>query len=289
MIWLVGNKGMLGTQLAELLSKEGLDFVGTDRELSILDLEALSAFASGKSLSWILNCAAYTAVDKAEEEDGLCRALNVDGPANLAVLANAIGARILHVSTDYVFDGSGSRPYREDDPVSPLGVYGRSKAEGEAAVRATCPEYLILRTAWLYGAHGPNFVRTMLRLMRERESVGVVADQHGSPTWAADLAEAILAILRAPEPRYGTYHFTDGGETSWHEFALEIERLGLEYGILARPCRVVALTSAEYPATAPRPAYSVLSTERIRSDYGLAIPDWRASLDRFLEGEATRA
>jgi len=280
---------MLGTELAELLASRGIGYVGTDRELDIRDPAALEAFARGRGIGWIVNCAAYTAVDKAEDEEELARSLNAAGPGNLGRLAAAIGASALHFSTDYVFDGSGSRPYREEDPLSPLGAYGRTKAEGEELLRAACPSSVILRTAWLYGRHGPNFVRTMLRLMGERERVGVVADQRGSPTWAADLALAALAVLSAPAPRFGTYHFTDAGEATWHEFALEIERLGRACGILARPCEVAPLTSAEYPAKTRRPAYSVLAKEKIRRDYGVEIPDWRASLARFIEGEAKHA
>ena len=198
MIWVVGSRGMLGTELCRLFESEGVEHVGSDREVDILDPAALAVFAAGtdKAISWIVNCAAYTAVDKAEEEAELCQRLNVEGPRNLAGLAERIGAAILHISTDYVFDGNGSRPYREDDAVGPTGVYGKTKAEGEVAVREACRRAVIVRTAWLYGKDGPNFVYTMLRLMRQKDSIGVVADQLGTPTWARDLAGAILAILR---------------------------------------------------------------------------------------------
>jgi dTDP-4-dehydrorhamnose reductase len=281
MIWLVGNRGMLGTQVAEALAGAGLESVGTDRDVDILDPAALAAFAAGKKIDWIVNCAAYTAVDRAEDEPELCRALNARGPENLARTATAAGARLLHISTDYVFDGTGTRPYREDDPVSPKGVYGSTKAEGEERVRALCPEHVIVRTAWLYGKHGPNFVYTMLRLMGAKERIGVVADQRGTPTYAADLAEAIVAILRAPQVEYGTFHFSNLGETNWHEFALAIRRLGREYGILDRNCAVDALTTAQYPTKASRPAYSVLCKDKIQAVYGLAIPDWEKSLRGF--------
>jgi dTDP-4-dehydrorhamnose reductase len=284
MIWLIGNKGMLGTELSLLFEREGLPFVGTDREVSMLDPEALATFAAGKDFGWIVNCAAYTAVDKAEDEAELCERLNVEGPRNVARVARSIGARMLHISTDYVFDGSGSRPYREDDPLSPIGVYGRTKAAGEDAVRSACAEHIILRTAWLYGEHGNNFVFTMLRLMKERERIGVVADQRGTPTWARDLAAAMRAMVGADRPVYGTYHFTNSGETTWHEFAVEIQRLGLERGLLSRPCEIAALRTDEYPTKAQRPAYSVLSKEKIGRDYGIHPPEWRESLARFLDG-----
>jgi dTDP-4-dehydrorhamnose reductase len=282
MIWLVGDKGMLGSDVARALQNSGFEFAGTDRELSILDPEALAAFASARKIDWIVNCAAYTAVDKAEDDIETCMRLNAEGPENLARLARSIGARMLHLSTDYVFDGKGARPYREDDPAAPVSVYGRSKAEGEARVRSVCAEHVILRTAWLYGLNGPNFVHTMLRLMRSRDRIGVVADQRGSPTWSSDLAAAILRIVTASSPSYGTYHFTDGGETTWYEFALAIRDLGFEAGVLERVCAVDPLTTAQYPTKARRPAYSVLSKDAIVRDYGVDIPDWRISLRRFI-------
>jgi dTDP-4-dehydrorhamnose reductase len=283
MIWLIGDHGMLGTELSELLEREKIAFIGTDRDVSILDPAALAAFASGKRLDWIVNCAAYTAVDRAEDEAELAERLNAEGPENIGRVAAAIGARVLHISTDYVFGGMGERPYREEDPLAPNSVYGRTKAEGEKRLAAACPESVIIRTAWLYGKHGNNFVYTMLKLMKEKEKIGVVADQKGSPTWAFDLSRAIVAVLRAKEPSYGIYHFTNGGETNWHEFALEIQRLGLEYGLLSRPCEVAALTTEQYPSKAHRPAYSVLSKEKIKKTFGVDVPEWSSSLRAFFE------
>ncbi len=289
MIWLVGNKGMLGTELARLFESLAIPFVGTDRELSILDMAALRAFAHGKGISWIINCAAYTAVDKAEDEVELCTALNVQGPENLARLAREIGARLLHISTDYVFSGTPildqgvPRPYREDDPTGPTGVYGKTKREGEERVLSLSQDNIILRTAWLYGQHGNNFVFTMLRLMKERERIGVVADQRGSPTWAYDLSQAILSLinLNTVKPLSGIYHYTNEGETTWYDFAREIFRLGREQGLLARDCEISPLTTDQYPTKARRPAYSVLSKEKIKS-LGVAIPHWQDSLARFM-------
>jgi dTDP-4-dehydrorhamnose reductase len=283
MIWLIGNHGMLGTELSQLLEREKIAFVGTDRDVSILDPAALQAYAAGKKIDWIVNCAAYTAVDKAEDEAELAEKLNAQGPENIGRVAAAIGARVLHISTDYVFGGMGERPYREDDPLAPNTVYGRTKAEGEKRLLAACPESVIIRTAWLYGKHGNNFVYTMLKLMKEKEKIGVVADQKGSPTWAFDLSQAIVAVLRSREPSYGIYHFTNEGETNWHEFALEIQRLGLEYGLLDRKCEVAALTTEQYPSKAHRPAYSVLSKEKIKRTFGVDVPEWRTSLKAFFE------
>lgn len=280
MIWLIGNKGMLGTELSNLLTSRGVPFVGSDREVSILDPAALEAFAAGKGIGCIVNCAAYTAVDKAETEEGLARKLNADGPENIGRLASAIGARVVHVSTDYVFDGNGTRPYLESEPAAPTSAYGRTKAEGEARLTAACPGAVIVRTAWLYGRHGPNFVSTMLRLMAEKDEIGVVMDQKGSPTWAYDLAVALADLAVAEDVPSGPYHFTNDGETTWHEFAVEIQRLGRELGILSRDCRIKPLTTAEYGSKTRRPAYSVLSKERIKSQ-GILVPDWKASLKAY--------
>jgi dTDP-4-dehydrorhamnose reductase len=274
---------MLGTEVAAALAASGLDFIGSDRDVDILDPGALAAYAEGKGLSWIVNCAAYTNVEKAEDEPEIAMRINAEGPENLAALASKLGARFLHVSTDYVFDGKASRPYLEDDPVGPTAVYGRTKAEGETRVRASCPEHVILRTAWLYGAAGPNFAATMLRLMKEKERIGVVADQRGTPTYAVDLARAIATIVGSAEPEFGTFHYTNLGETTWYEYALEIQRLGLERGILERACRVDALTTDQYPTKAKRPGYSVLSTKKIIEAYGLGIPEWRESLALFIK------
>ena len=279
---------MLGRELSSALRRSGLPFLATGREVSIVDEAALSSFAENKAIRWIVNCAAYTAVDQAEEEIDRCAALNRDGPANLARLAQRIGASLLHLSTDHVFDGALTRPYTEDDAVRPVNVYGRTKAEGEEAALAACERTVIVRTAWLYGGDGPHFVTAMLSLMRERPSVGVVADQRGTPTWTRDLAAAILTILRQEEPQYGIYHFTDSGETTRHGFATEIKRLGLAYGLLAHDCEVRKLTTAQYPANAKRPAYSVLSKEKIMAVYGVQVPDWKISLERYILKDLTQ-
>jgi dTDP-4-dehydrorhamnose reductase len=294
MIWLIGNRGMLGSEICGVFAKNGLDFVGTDREVDIRDPKALADFAEAQpGLKWIVNCAAYTAVDKAEDEEEAARSLNALGAGNIARAAAGCGAAMLHVSTDYVFFGNGilgkdgkKRPYLESDPAHPASAYGRTKKEGEEAVRAACPRHFILRTAWLYGLHGPNFVYTMLRLMKSKDSIGVVADQFGSPTWARDLAEAIAYIVGGNGEAYGTYHYTDSGLISWHDFALEIMRLGVEHGLFAKEIEVKSLRSDEYPAKAKRPAWSVLSKEKILG-LGAKVPDWKESLALFLESCAT--
>ncbi|MDA8427477.1 MAG: dTDP-4-dehydrorhamnose reductase [Treponema sp.] len=245
-----------------------------------------AARAGANALSWIVNCAAYTAVDKAESEPELARSLNVEGPRNLARLAARRGARLVHLSTDYVFDGKGTRPYLESDELGPTGVYGATKAEGERVVFEECPSALVLRTAWLYGRHGPNFVRSMLRLMAERESLGVVADQRGTPTWAFDLAGAIADIVSRISAEAGVYQYTDAGETTWYDFAREILRLGREAGLLKRDCELKPLTTAEYPTPARRPAYSVLSKDKIARVFGIVPPRWEESLAKYIAGIA---
>ena len=299
--WLIGSKGMLGTEISLLLEKSGLPFVATDCEVDITDPAALKSFANGRHIGWIINCAAYTAVDKAEDEAETCRRLNVQGVANIAACARNIGARLIHISTDYVFDGkgiaggeNGPRPYREDDETNPAGVYGISKRDGEIAVTESNPGSYIIRTAWLYGKHGNNFVHTMLRLMNERDEIKVVDDQRGSPTWTFDLASAALAFIKADASAknipFGIYHYTNEGNITWFDFANEIYRQGRELGCIDKECVIKSCTSAEYPAKVKRPAYSVLDKSKIKTAShqwcaGIELPFWDASLRAFLKND----
>ena len=195
MIWLIGNKGMLGTEISRQLTENKIDFVGTDIDVDITNIDALKGFASGKGINWIINCAAYTAVDNAETNVELAKKLNDVAPGNIAKVAKEIGAKFIHISTDYVFDGTGDTPRTEDMTIAPIGVYGVTKADGEKSVASNTSEYYILRTAWLYGWAGKNFVYTMIRAMNTHESVKVVADQKGTPTFAGDLAKVIITII----------------------------------------------------------------------------------------------
>jgi dTDP-4-dehydrorhamnose reductase len=294
MIWLIGNKGMLGTELSLLLEKSGLPFTGTDREVDITDLSALGDYAEKYPVAWIINCAAYTAVDKAEDDPETCRRLNELGAANIAVCAKNTGARLIHISTDYVFDGNGIkdgtqklRPYREDDKTNPTGIYGLTKRDGELAVMENNPCSFIIRTAWLYGKYGNNFVHTMLRLMNEREEIKVVDDQYGSPTWAFDLAFSVIAVIKAADSGkdipFGIYHYTNEGNITWFDFAKEIYRQGREQGRISKDCTVNPCTSGEYPAKVKRPAYSVLDKSKIKLTIGIDIPAWDVSLKEFLK------
>ena len=286
MIWLIGCKGMLGTEIARQLSENKIDFVGTDIDVDITNPQALAKFVKGKDISYIINCSAYTAVDKAESDADFAKKLNEDGPRNIANLANQIHAKMIHISTDYVFDGTGTEPYTEDMSVAPIGVYGRTKAAGEAAVKQNLKEYYIIRTAWLYGWAGKNFVYTMIKAMNTHDSVKVVNDQKGSPTFASDLAEVIIMIVKNPNTPYGTYHCTDIGEITWWDFTNEIKKIGTELGLVTnKQCAVNPCTTEEYPTPAKRPAYSVLSKEKIQKTLDIKLSDWRKSLRKFMKSE----
>jgi dTDP-4-dehydrorhamnose reductase len=288
MIWLVGASGMLGREVSEIFRASGIDWIGSDREVDITSRPALSEYIQNLQFNWIVNCAGYTAVDKAETEGNLAYAINAEGAKNLAELAAARDAPLLHISTDYVFDGKSTRPYREEDHAAPLNVYGTTKFAGELMVRENCSRSYIIRTAWLYGQGGTNFVDTILKLMSERENLQVVSDQRGSPTWVRDLAAAIAAIIRSGKDLYGTYHYTSAGDTTWYEYAREIHRLARAKGLLARDCIINPIESALFPSKARRPAFSILSKEKIVRTFGLEIPDWRKSLARFMEERVQR-
>jgi len=291
LIWLIGGKGMLGTELSLLLEKSGLTFTATDREVDITDTAALTTaaakLAEKQPVKWIINCAAYTAVDKAEDDVETCRALNAQGAANIAFIAKKTNALLVHISTDYVFDGKGKHAYREDDATAPTGVYGLTKRDGEIAVLENNPRSFLIRTAWLYGKHGNNFVHTMLKLMNERNEVKVVNDQRGSPTWTFDLAAAIIKIINTADSGkdipFGIYHFTNEGNITWFDFAKEIYKQGREQGRITKDCVVNPCTSAEFPAKVKRPAFSVLDKSKIKTALGINIPAWDESLKEFIK------
>lgn len=288
MIWVVGNAGMLGQELCRALETDGIEYRGTDREVSILDTNALSEFADEHRPDWIINCSAYTAVDKAEDDRDSAFKINRDGVENLAKIAAARDIPIIHISTDYIFDGTSAVALKEDAPTGPIGVYGQSKLAGEEVLRDQCPNHFIIRTAWLYGQYGPNFVYTMLKLMNERDSIKVVSDQVGSPTWAGDLSQLILRIISDESNKYGTYHFSGVGQCSWYDFACEIYRLGRQKGMVESECDIAPCTSAEFQTRAKRPAFSLLSKEKVKSEIHFIPPEWQDSLQRFIE-EVTKS
>ncbi|MFZ4806449.1 MAG: dTDP-4-dehydrorhamnose reductase [Hyphomicrobiaceae bacterium] len=281
-VLVIGQRGQLARALARHPSIGGHPVRCLGRaELDATDTAALDAALHAAAPVVIVNAAAYTAVDKAESEPAAALALNAALSGALAAHAAAQGIPLIHVSTDYVFDGTGTRPYREDDPIAPLGVYGATKAEGERLIRQALPRHVILRTAWVWSEDGHNFVKTMLRLGREREEVRVVADQRGSPTYAGDLAAAIATLAAAAVTdrerlAWGTHHLTNRGETTWHGFAAAVFAEAAAVGL--KTPRLTAITTADYPTPARRPAYSVLDTTAAERRLGVALPDWRTSL-----------
>lgn len=289
-IVVTGANGQLGNEL-RAIEQAGLyggryEFVFTDvAELDITDREAVRRFAEAERPQWIINAAAYTAVDRAESDSEKALLLNATAVRNLVEAAEAVGAGFMQVSTDYVFDGrmpADRHALTEEEPVGPQSVYGATKRKGEEYALAY-PRSLVVRTAWLYSTYGNNFVKTMLRLGAEREELGVVADQWGTPTYAADLAAALMRMVSVcdahPERAgelFGLYHYTNEGITTWCEFAQEIMRLG------GRNCTVKGITTAEYPVAAARPAWSVLSKRKISDVFNVSVPDWRDSLGRCI-------
>lgn len=273
-ILVTGANGQLGNEM-QVLSEEHARhtcFFTDVQELDICDEQAVHEFVKSNRIDVIVNCAAYTAVDKAEDNRALCDKLNHVAPGYLAAAAEACGTALIHISTDYVFDGTGHLPYTEEEAPCPNSVYGATKLAGEQAVMANCSRAMIIRTAWLYSIYGNNFVKTLLKLGQERDTLGVVFDQIGTPTYAYDLACAIFsAINRGIVP--GVYHFSNEGVCSWYDFTLAIHRLA---GITT--CKVSPLHTDEFPAKAPRPHYSVLDKTKIKKTFDIEIPHWMDSL-----------
>jgi dTDP-4-dehydrorhamnose reductase len=286
-ILLTGANGQVGWELSNRGRQRGLEILALDRSaLNIKDPSSVEKEVSQPGVFLVVNAAAYTAVDQAELEPELAFSVNRDGPAYLASACAKAGIPLIHISTDFVFDGEKRGPYHETDQVSPLNVYGKSKAAGEIAVRERLQEHIILRTAWVYGVHGNNFVKTMLRLGREREVVHVVDDQYGCPTYAADLAETILKIaaqfLDDGQVQWGTYHYCGKGVTSWYGFAEAIFSVAAEYAAL-RVRQVEPISTAQYPTAARRPANSVLDCSLVERSFGIVPKPWDESLARMLE------
>jgi len=282
-VLVVGPRSMLAQELLPCLQQAGLSVVGRGRPgLDLTQKASIDAVFEEVRPDICINTAAYTAVDKAESDAAGAFAVNCDGVASLAEACRAVAVPLIHLSTDYVFPGTASRPYLEEDPTAPLGVYGRSKWEGEEALRAMHREHLIVRTAWLYGHHGNNFVKTMLRLARERQVLQVVHDQHGCPTWTRDLARALTVmcqrLAQAQDTHlWGTYHFCGAGQTTWYDFARAIfaEVRGSE---VLRIQRVDPIPTTAYPTPAQRPAYSVLDCSKIHRVFGITPRPWRDTL-----------
>ncbi len=278
-ILVTGANGQLGREMQRVASSSSDRYIFTDvAELDIADYEAVLGVVASERVDVIVNCAAYTNVDKAEEDEAFADLLNNTAAGYLAKAAASTGATLIHISTDYVFDGSAHIPYTEEQPTRPIGVYGVTKLAGEISVAESGCNYIIIRTSWLYSAWGNNFVRTMQRLTSERDTLSVIFDQVGTPTYAGDLAEAIGAIISTDQlGKSGVYHFSNEGVCSWYDFAYAIaEKSGNE-------CRILPIHSAEYPAKVTRPHYSVLDKTKIKETFGIEIPYWTASLDKCIK------
>ncbi|SHF55307.1 dTDP-4-dehydrorhamnose reductase [Microbulbifer donghaiensis] len=286
-ILVTGKYGQLAQELQKRCPAE-VELIALDRqELDISNRDAVMATLKEVRPEVVINAAAYTAVDKAESEAELAYAINANGAESVALACREFDARLIHVSTDFVFDGQKSSPYTVDDQVRPLGIYGESKAAGEEAVRAILPHAVIVRTAWVYAAHGNNFMNTMVRLMAEREQLGVVADQIGTPTWTGTLAKALYA-LASESGAEGIYHCTDAGAASWYDFAIAIYEEGKAAGLLPaeKNVQIKPITTADYPTPAARPSYSVLDKSRLVNELGMELPHWRQSLRQALAEKA---
>ena len=280
-ILVTGAKGQLGREAVLALRAAGEDVIGIDREeLDISRPAQVTAGIAAHGADWVINCAAYTQVDRAEEQREQAFLVNRDGARAVAEGVKRYGGGLLHLSTDFIFGGEQSHPYREDDAAAPLGVYGQSKWEGERAVREVLPGAIVLRTAWVYGEHGNNFVKTMLRLAAERDELRVVDDQVGTPSWTGDIVTAMQTLIN--KDASGIYHFTNEGVASWYDFAEEIVTRARQLGLPVKAKQVIPIPSAAYPTPAKRPAYSVLSKEKIRSVLDYPIPHWRESLEVLL-------
>ncbi|MBA0167787.1 dTDP-4-dehydrorhamnose reductase [Pectobacterium sp. CFBP8739] len=275
-VLLTGANGQLGRCFQDRLPT-GWQILATDSaELDITELAQVTAAITAFKPDAIVNAAAYTAVDKAESEIELAERINATGPANLASVAAQHGIRFVHVSTDYVFDGNASTPYTEESPTNPLSVYGRTKLAGEHAVSAAAPNAIIVRTAWVFSEYGNNFVKTMLRLGKERDALSIVGDQRGCPTYAGDIAQAIIALLQQ-QAAGGIYHYTGDKEVSWFEFAQAIFTVAVQKAVLSKAPTLTPITTEQYPTPAHRPAYSTLAGDKIKG-LGIALSDWQSAL-----------
>lgn len=286
-ILVTGANGQLGSELCALaasFSQHSFLFANRD-EVDITNMEeVVKCFAEFKP-GFCINCAAYTAVDKAETDQAVAFRINATAVKNLAGACTQSSAKFIHISTDYVFDGSGTEPYNEAHPTAPISVYGKTKLQGEQEALAACPDVIIIRTSWVYSQYGHNFVKTMLRLMQSKPEMGIVADQQGSPTYAADLAAAILTIVDSGKWEHGFYHFSNAGVITWYDFAQAIRELS------GFDCMVKPITTADYPTPAARPAYSVMNTKKIQKVYGIHLKEWKESLQVCLSkiGQSAKA
>lgn len=273
-----GANGQLGRELQALsTSHPGFDFIFTTRHHLPLDnSDAINEFIQKHQPNYFINCAAYTAVDKAETEKELAYKINAEAPGIIAEICKKNNVRLIHISTDYVFNGLGKAPYKEEDATDPVNVYGATKLEGEKRVMRLAPDAVIIRTAWVYSVFGNNFAKTMLRVMAEKDQVNVVNDQFGTPTYAGDLAEVIVQIISSKQWKAGIYHFSNAGQISWYDFAVAIKELA------GNNCTVNPIPTSAYPTPARRPHYSVLDKTKIQQAFDISVQDWKTSLSVFM-------
>ena len=274
---------MLGRDLSAIIEKNNIDYISTDSEVDITSYREIKDKASVIKPSWIVNCAAYTDVDRAEDDEEKAFLINSVGAKNIGLVASEHDIPLIHISTDYVFNGKSSIPIEEDSAASPLGAYGRSKLSGENEIIRICRKFFIIRTAWLYGRFGKNFVDTMINLMNTRESIKVVSDQKGSPTWTCELSGLIIEIIKRRSSDYGIYHMSGEGQCSWYEFALDIYNKGRLSELISSECRIESCRSSEFPVKAKRPSYSLLSKNKIKKTFNYIPKHWKETLEDYLK------
>lgn len=286
-ILITGAQGQVGKELTHIANEKGFDVIAASRaELDITNSLQVDEYVAHCQPDIVINAAAHTAVDKAEDEQDLAFAINRDGSENLALACSKLTIPLLSISTDYVFDGNKTEPYSEDDTVSPLGVYGESKWQGEEAIRKNLNEYIILRVAWVFGAQGNNFVKTMLRLGQDRDELNVVADQFGGPSPAKNIAQTLIKLVEQYQKNnslaWGTYHYCGKDKTTWYGFATEIFNQAFELGRLKKKIKVNPITTAEYPTAAERPSNSMLDCTKLKTSFGIDMPEWKEGLKQVL-------
>lgn len=286
-VLITGAQGQVGKELTQIASKKGFDVIAAGRaELDITQTQNVEDYITQCQPDIVINAAAFTAVDKAESEQDLAFAINRNGAKNIAGACKKQNIPLLHISTDYVFDGTKSKAYNEDDSVSPLGVYGESKWQGEEAIRNNLSDYLILRVAWVFGAQGNNFVKTMLRLGNDKSELNVVADQFGGPSPAKDIALTLIYLVEQYQKNktlaWGTYHYCGKSKTTWYDFAKEIFKQAFESGLLIKQVKVNPITTAEYPTAAKRPGNSMLDCSKLKTTFGIKMPEWKEALKLVL-------
>lgn len=287
MIWVIGKDGMQGKDLCRFLKSKGVDFISTGHEVDICDYSALKSFSAEKPVTWIINCAACTAVDQLEDEYEKAYAVNACGAENLALIAGDLDAKLIHISTDYVFDGKSEKPYSEEDKTNPVSVYGKTKLSGENLIQKAWKKSYILRTSWLYGFDGANFVTTILQALRQKTDISVVADQTGCPTYCKTLSSLIFSFIQADKSNvkipYGIYNCTDEGQSTRYELALKIKEYGKKYKLLTDDCKIRPDSMENSGRKAPRPKYSVLKKSKVQSALLIKLPDWSESLEAFVK------